>query len=76
MTPRFVLWSCLSCEQSFTDKHCLCGGKYCAIDINDGKSEQNGINGREILLEDIRQKCLYNWAYNTTGTREFYWLYV
>jgi hypothetical protein len=76
MTPHFVLWSCPNCEAAFTDKHCLGGGRYCGMDIIEGKEKGESMNGRDILLEDIREKCLYNWAYNNTQTRELFWIYI
>jgi hypothetical protein len=70
-TPHIVTWSCLKCEKEFTNKHCLAGGKYCAMS-NKGMKEDaqhNSLSGRDILMEDLREMCLYKWAYNHTDTQ-------
>ena len=59
MTPHFQFWQCDSCDKSFTDIHCFAGGKYCGHDSRNTK-----LSGREIMLEDLRQLCVYNQAYN------------
>lgn len=43
-------------------EHCLTNGKYCASPRYDLGVQ----NGKDILLEDIRQKCLYNLSFNKT----------
>ena len=58
MTPHYVFWQCENCEQEFTDKHCFAGGKYCAQDSSNYK-----LSGREIILEDLRQICIYKKFY-------------
>lgn len=30
MTPRFVFWECIGCDQETLTQHCYGGGKYCA----------------------------------------------
>jgi hypothetical protein len=37
MTPRFVYWQCIDCDQTIVNKHCWVNGKYCAIDSNNDK---------------------------------------
>lgn len=54
MTPHYVFWKCPFCEASYLENDCYGGGKYCAVET----SNMN-IKGREIILEDLRQKCLY-----------------
>lgn len=68
MTPRFVFWECKNCEQSFLDKDCFGGGKYCAASSN--------LTGQEIVLEDLRQMCIYKKAYSSDETRKQFWLYI
>ena len=62
MTPRFVFWVCEDCDDEFLDTHCfggeLWGGKYCATEYENAE-----IPGTDIVLEDLRQMCLYQWAY-------------
>lgn len=47
MTPRFVFWECTDCDKETLEKHCLGGGNYCA-------DSATKLNGREIILEDLR----------------------
>lgn len=30
MTPRFVFWECMDCDEETLSKHCFAGGNYCA----------------------------------------------
>jgi len=53
MTPRFVYWRCVDCDDAMIMKHCWVNGKYCAIDSNNDKH-----TGQEIMREDLREKCL------------------
>jgi hypothetical protein len=54
MTPRLVFWECINCETEFIQKNCYAGGKYCATD-----SGSSRLSGQEIILEDLRQMCIY-----------------
>jgi len=54
MTPRFVFWVCVECEDDFMHTNCFGAGKYCAVD-----SGNDLIPGKEIVLEDLRQMCIY-----------------
>lgn len=54
-TPLYVFWECLGCDKRYLDNDCFGGGKYCAIETSN-----DAIKGREIILEDLRQKCLFN----------------
>ena len=54
MTPRFVFWVCLECDDEFMHANCVGGGKYCATD-----SGNDLILGKEIVMEDLRQMCIY-----------------
>lgn len=53
-TPHYVFWECLGCEKKFIENDCYGGGKYCAIEPSN-----ESIKGREIVLEDLRQICLF-----------------
>lgn len=55
MTPHYVFWKCPYCDGEVAAADCWAGGKYCAIE-----SSNENILGKEIVLEDLRQKCLYN----------------
>lgn len=54
MTPHFQFWECKNCEKTFTDNQCFGSGKYCGNDIRNMR-----VSGREIILEDLRQLCVY-----------------
>lgn len=71
MTPHYVFWSCLECEQEYLDNDCYAGGRYCAVEPTNEK-----IKGREIILEDLREKCLYNKYYSDPSTRSTWWKYM
>jgi hypothetical protein len=61
MTPRFVFWQCVDCDDEYLADHCLGGGKYCAMD------QGRAIPGIQIVMEDLRQMCIYQQAYEQEG---------
>lgn len=71
MTPRFVFWECLQCDEEFLELNCLGGGRYCGTEASNDQ-----LPGREIVLEDIRQICIYKWSYFTVNDRSIFWDYV
>jgi hypothetical protein len=40
MTPRFVFWECIDCDEEMVNTQCYGGGKYCATDA--GSSHLTG----------------------------------
>jgi len=64
MTPRFVFWKCTFCEDEYLQNDCYGGGRYCAVEPSN-----EDIKGREIILEDLREKCLYRASYASESTR-------
>jgi len=68
MTPHYVFWKCMYCEADYLNNDCYGGGKYCAVEPSNDK-----IRGREIIREDLRQKCLYNKLYNNSNTQSIWW---
>lgn len=52
--PHYVFWECPNCDERYINKDCYGGGRYCAVE----PSNEN-IKGQEIMLEDLRQKCLW-----------------
>lgn len=57
---HFVLWFCPECEigdYKNENKDCISGGRYCFLDP-DEKNDQ--INGRNVMMEDLRLMCLFN----------------
>lgn len=69
MTPHFLVWTCDTCDQEFKQKHCFRNGKYCAISTT-------LLTGQEIIMEDLRQKCIYNQAYSNKRTQSLFWHYI
>lgn len=53
MIPRYFHWVCPDCSPDILQSSCVCKGQYC------GLHGLNKFNGLEILLEDLRQKCVY-----------------
>lgn len=54
-TPHYVFWECIGCDDRYIESDCYGGGKYCAVEPSN-----TAIRGKEIVLEDLRQKCLFN----------------
>jgi hypothetical protein len=71
MTPHYVFWKCPFCEQQTLDNDCFSGGRYCAVDSSNEK-----IKGRDIILEDLRQKCIYNTYYTVPILKHKWWQYM
>jgi hypothetical protein len=69
MTPHFVTWGCPDCEEAFKKNDCFGDGKYCAIQHN-----SVSMNGKEIILEDLRQQCIYK--KNPTNKTDLFWEYI
>jgi len=65
MTPRFVYWRCVDCDDEMIKKHCWSNGKYCAVD-----SANNKHTGQQIMLEDLREKCI------AKKSQEKWWSYM
>ena len=53
-TPHYVFWECMQCDQKYLENDCYGGGKYCAVEPSNAN-----IKGHEIVLEDLRQLCLW-----------------
>ena len=71
MTPRYFSWACANCDSSITDNDCFCDGKYCAIDEANFR-----IEGKVILQENLRQKCIYENAMKKDQKDTMWWNYV
>ena len=68
--PRYVFWECTNCDAQYLENDCFGGGRYCAVE-----STNMNIKGRDIVLEDLRQLCLWDnmsKAGNTVG----WWDYI
>ncbi|CDW80556.1 vacuolar sorting receptor 3 [Stylonychia lemnae] len=69
-TPHYVFWKCPYCEKKYLDNDCYANGKYCAVD------PQVNMTGREIIQEDLRQKCIYDKVYGSNKNRFMWWTYI
>ena len=52
--PRYVFWECTNCDKKYLENDCSGGGRYCAIE-----SSNTNEKGREIVMEDLRQLCIW-----------------
>lgn len=71
MTPRYFTWSCINCDESITEDDCFCDGKYCAIDESNLR-----VTGRDIILANLRQKCIYLNSMKDHNNDKLWWDYV
>lgn len=71
MTPHYVTFDCTDCDKSFIKKECYGNGKFCAINHKSVK-----LSGQEIILEDIRESCVYNNSMENYGNAELFWKYM
>jgi len=56
-TPHYVFWECPNCDASYIKDDCYGGGRYCAVEPSN-----SAIKGKDIVLEDLRQKCMWREA--------------
>lgn len=68
--PRYVFWECTNCDAKYLENDCFGGGKYCAIEATNPN-----IKGREIVMEDLRQLCLWDQFSKQNQTMKW-WLYI
>ena len=54
--PKFVSWACPHCDSEYKRKNCVSDGKYCAMQT----AFNNDMNGVDIIMENLRQHCVYN----------------
>lgn len=71
MTPHFVTFDCQGCDRDYKENECFGDGKYCAINHDNTK-----LSGHEIILEDIRQKCIYNNSMSENDNAVNFWDYI
>jgi hypothetical protein len=68
---HFVLWYCPECAAGgykSDNKDCISGGRYCFLDPDEGNDE---INGRNVMMEDLRLMCLFNLTTKHSYTKYF-----
>lgn len=51
--------------------HCLGSGKYCNT-----PGKLNTLDGRIVVLENVKQKCVYKYAYQEVNNTKLYWDYM
>ena len=62
--PRYVFWECTNCDEKFLKNDCFGGGRYCAVE-----STNQNIKGRDIVLEDLRQMCIWKQVSSQNATK-------
>lgn len=72
LNMHIVTYSHYSYDQSKRQvmDHCLGSGKYCVRPGN-----LNITKGSDVVMEGIKQKCIYNYAYGN-GKEELFWKYM
>ena len=68
--PRYVFWECTNCDEKYLENDCFGGGKYCAVE-----SSNANIKGQDIVLEDLRQICLWN-QFKENNEQLKWWRYI
>lgn len=59
------------------NNNCICGGRYCSYGHNFfGDSFLNTINSQDVIIESVRQKCVFNLSYSKYNSHSFYWNYM
>ncbi|CAI2370218.1 unnamed protein product [Moneuplotes crassus] len=71
MTPRYFSWPCFGCDDETKQADCFGNGKYCAIDYRD-----LAMKGTDILLANVRQKCIYKNSMENQKNDKLWWDYV
>lgn len=71
MQPHYVFWQCPNCEADYIKNDCFANGKYCATEASNDK-----IKGQDIILEDLREICIYDKYYSESKTRHLWWAYM
>lgn len=70
MTPRYFTWDCSNWDDSITNSDWFCNGKYWAMDETNLR-----VTGRNIILENLRQKWIYQNA-KKNKNEKIWWEYV
>lgn len=66
-----------SSDNTVANNYCFCGGRYCSYSHNMySNSFLNSINAENVLIESIRQKCIYSLAYSKYNSHSIYWTYM
>ena len=73
--PKFVHWSCPQCDSDFKRQNCLSDGKYCAMNHDSNSDEIETQDGKDVVMENLRQLCVYK-AASEESTYSKFFLYV
>ena len=65
--PKFVTWSCPNCDSDYKRNNCVSDGKYCAMQT----SVNNDLNGVEVIMENLREYCIYELETNKKKFKNF-----
>lgn len=76
--PNYVTIQHSDYNKSQTSNNdCFCNGRYCSYSHNVyGDSFLNDIKAEDVLIESIRQKCVYSLAYKKYNSHNIYWTYM
>lgn len=66
--PKLVTWACPYCDSDFKRKECFSDGKYCSMN-----HRGTNVVGKDILLEDLRQHCLFKLLSNEANDQSAKW---
>jgi hypothetical protein len=70
--PRYINYKHPYFNETFIESHledCVCGGRYC---VNPKKN----YTGNQIILENIRQQCIYDFTSNKNVSKTLYFDYM
>jgi len=70
-TPRIFSFECKGWEEETLEKDCFSKGKYCAHSAR----ARGALSGRDILTENLRQKCLHN-KLQKNKKEKYWWAYI
>lgn len=68
--PHYVFWECINCDQEYLQNDSFGAGRYCALEPSNAN-----IRGEEIVLEDLRQMCLWD-ILKESGNSQGWWDYI
>lgn len=70
--PKYINYKHPYFNETFIESHledCICGGRYCV-------TPKKGYSGNQIILENIRQQCIYDFSSNKNVSKSIYFDYM
>mmetsp|Transcript_41907 Transcript_41907/g.40236 ORF Transcript_41907/g.40236 Transcript_41907/m.40236 type:complete len:154 (-) Transcript_41907:674-1135(-) len=69
LIPRILTYSCFEkgCTDTELTRNCVSNGRYCAYAPKEIPELFSEVRGRELLIESLRSRCVYNSIYDTYG---------